>query len=178
MGNIKSISKARKLVREAQSKANEARIERERLNVEDAASLLVELGRVAAVDEWEHNRISEVRAEAERRRHEHRVAGAEAVARMQQRGETISGIAELAAVKVGEVRAALKAAGSRRAGRAGYRLPGTQVARAMSSGDGAGSNGAASQALGGRGGAAGGGAATPTPSTGALQPSPNVGHVS
>ncbi|KEP42268.1 hypothetical protein [Mycobacterium kansasii] len=177
MGNIKSISKARKLVREAQSKANEARIERERLNVEDAASLLVELGRVAAVDEWEHNRISEVRAEAERRRHEHRVAGAQAVARMQQRGETISGIAELAAVKVGEVRAALKAAGSRRASRAGS-VHGTQVARAMSSGDGAGSNGAASQALGGRGGAAGGGAATPTPSTGALQPSPNVGHVS
>jgi hypothetical protein len=41
MGTINSKSAARKRVREAQLKANEAREERERKNVDDAASLLV-----------------------------------------------------------------------------------------------------------------------------------------
>ena len=50
---INSKTQARKKVREAQARANEPRQERERLNVEDAASFLVELGRLAAVDEWE-----------------------------------------------------------------------------------------------------------------------------
>jgi hypothetical protein len=59
------------------------------------------------------NRILEVRVEGERRRHEHRQAGAAAVARMQERGETFAAIAELAGVKVGEVRAVLKAANAR-----------------------------------------------------------------
>lgn len=63
MVNINSKSAARKRVREAQIKANEARLERERQNVDDAASFLVELGRLAAVDEWEQNRILEIRAE-------------------------------------------------------------------------------------------------------------------
>jgi hypothetical protein len=71
-------------------------LERERQNVDDAASFLVELGRLAAVDEWEQGRRVEIRAEGERRRHEHRQAGAAAIARMQQRGETLTGIAELA----------------------------------------------------------------------------------
>jgi hypothetical protein len=53
MANIKSKNAARKKVREAQARANEARQERERLNVDDAASFLVELDRLAAVDEWE-----------------------------------------------------------------------------------------------------------------------------
>jgi hypothetical protein len=106
--NINSKSAARKKVREAQMKANEAHLERERHNVDDAASFLVELGRLAAVDEWEQGRIVEIRAEGERRRHEHRQAGAAAVARMQARGETLGAIAELAGVKVGDVRMVLK----------------------------------------------------------------------
>lgn len=93
-------------------KANEARLERERQNVDDAASFLVELGRLAAVDEWEQGRIVEIRAEGERRRHEHRQAGAAAVARMLDRGETLTAIAELAGVKASEVRAVLKSAGA------------------------------------------------------------------
>ncbi|WP_225331227.1 hypothetical protein [Mycobacterium intracellulare] len=109
MVNINSKSAARKRVREAQLRANEARVERERQNVDDAASFLVELGRLAAVEEWEENRILEIRAEAERRRHEHRQAGAAAVARMQGRGESLATIAELAGVKVGDVRAIIKA---------------------------------------------------------------------
>ena len=44
----------------------------------------------------------------QRRRHEHRQAGAAAVARMQQRGETLATIAELAGVKVSDVRTVLK----------------------------------------------------------------------
>jgi hypothetical protein len=64
--NINSKSAARKRVREAQHKANEARLERERQNVDDAASFLVELGRLVAVDEWERNRILEIRAEGPR----------------------------------------------------------------------------------------------------------------
>lgn len=61
--NINSKSAARKKVREAQMKANEARLEREHHNVDDAASFLVELGRLGAVDEWEQGRIVEIRAE-------------------------------------------------------------------------------------------------------------------
>jgi hypothetical protein len=112
MANINSKTEARKKVREAQMKANEARLERERHNVDDAASFLVELGRLPAVDEWEQGRIIEIRAEGERRRHEHRQAGAAAVERMQRRGETLAAIAELAGVKVGDVRTVLKAAGA------------------------------------------------------------------
>lgn len=112
MANINSKSAARRKVREAQARANEARQERERLNVDDAASFLVELGRLAAVDEWEQGRVAEIHAEGERRRHEHRQEGAAAVARMLDRGETAAAIAELAGVKVSEVRAVLKTAGT------------------------------------------------------------------
>ena len=87
MANINSKTEARKKVREAQAKANEARQERELHNVDDAASFLVELGRLAAVDEWERGRVIEIRAEGERRRHEHRQEGAAAVKRMLDRGE-------------------------------------------------------------------------------------------
>jgi hypothetical protein len=110
--NIKSKSAARKRVREAQMKANEARLDREAHNVDDAASFLVELGRLAAVDEWEQGRIVEIRAEGERRRHEHRLAGAAAVSRMRARGETLAAIAVLAGVKVSDVRTVLKSTGA------------------------------------------------------------------
>ncbi len=109
MANINSKTEARKRVRESQARANEARLERERQDVDDAASFLVELGRLAAVDEWEQGRIQEIRAEGERRRHEHRQVGAAAVSRMQARGETVAVIAELAGVKVSDVRTVLKA---------------------------------------------------------------------
>jgi len=112
MANINSKNAARKKVREAQARANEARQERERLNVDDAASLLVEPGLLAAVSEWEQGRVAEIHAEGERRRHEHRQEGAAAVTRMVDRGETLAAVAELAGVKVSEVRAMLKTAGT------------------------------------------------------------------
>ena len=72
-------------VREAEARANEARQEWERHNIDDAAAFLVELGRLAAVDEWEQGRVAEIRAEGERRRHEPRQEGAEAAKRMLDR---------------------------------------------------------------------------------------------
>ena len=60
----------------------------------------------------EQNRIKAIRAQGERRRHEHRQEGAAAVSHMLDRGETPTAIAELAGVKVSEVRAVLKSAGA------------------------------------------------------------------
>lgn len=120
-------------------------MECERQNVDDAASLLVELGRLAAVEEWEATRILEIRAEAERRRHTHRQAGGIAVARMQGRGESLAAIAELAGVKVGSVRMMLKAA-SAHTGAAPLALGANGVT--------AHDDGAAAQALGANGAAA------------------------
>ena len=158
MVNVNSKTQARKRVREAQIKANEARIERERRNVDDAASFLVEQGRLAAIDEWEHNRVQEVRAEAERRRHEHRQAGAAALSRMQGRGESLAAIAELARVKVGGVRAVLKAAGAQAAARSDVLGAAGGAAQGAAGGavngaaardaHGAPGNGAAAEALG------------------------------
>lgn len=112
MANINSKTKARNKVREAQAKANEARLELERRNVDDAASFLVELGRLAAVDEWEQGRVVEIRAKCERRRHERRQEGAAAVSRCWIAEETLTAVAELACVKVSEVRAVLKSSGA------------------------------------------------------------------
>ena len=99
MVNISSKAEARKRIREAQNKANGERAARERQTADDTATLVVALDRLKAVDQWEQNRIAEVRAEADRRRHQHRLAGAAALARMQGRGETLAAIAELAGVQ-------------------------------------------------------------------------------
>src|SRR5271155_1054159 len=154
MANINSKTEARKKVREAQAKANEARQERERHNVDDAASFLVELGRLAAVDEWEQGRVAEIRAEGERRRHEHRQAGAAAVTRMQARGETLTAIAELAGGKVSDVRAVLKSAGAQpvAAPDALGAPPAAPSAEAGAAGGGRAQSDAASHALGVGGG--------------------------
>ena len=103
---------ARRRVREAQARANEARAQRERANVEDAATLVVATGRVSEVDAWESERLAEVReqvrAEANKRRGDYRAEAGGAVARMQHRGETLATIAGLAGVGVGELRAMLR----------------------------------------------------------------------
>jgi hypothetical protein len=110
MVNISSKAEARKRIREAQNKANGERAARERQTADDTATLVVALDRLKAVDQWEQNRIGEVRAEADRRRHQHHLAGAAALARMQGRGETLAAIAELAGVSTRELGATLKAA--------------------------------------------------------------------
>jgi hypothetical protein len=143
---------ARRRVREAQARANEARAQRERANVEDAATLVVAAGRVSEVDAWESERLAQVReqvrAEATRRRADHRAEAGAAVARMQHRGETLGTIAELAGVGVGEIRAMLRYA------------PKTENDTA----------GGVSGALGGDAGSAGDGAASATAVAGDVVP--------
>lgn len=110
-GNTSKVE-ARRRVREAQARANEARAQRERANVDDAATLVVAVGKVSEVDAWETERLAhardQVRAEANRKRVDHRTAGGAAIARMQQRGETLATIAELTGAGVGEIRAMLR----------------------------------------------------------------------
>jgi hypothetical protein len=83
-----------------------------RANVEDAATYMVAAGRVSEVDAWESERLAQVReqvrAEANRRRADHRAEAGAAVARMQRRGETLATIAELAGAGVGGIRAMLR----------------------------------------------------------------------
>jgi hypothetical protein len=55
-------------VREGLARANKARPERGRLNIDDAAPFLAEPGQLAAVDEWEQGRVVEIRAEGCRAR--------------------------------------------------------------------------------------------------------------
>jgi hypothetical protein len=110
-GNTSKVE-ARRRVREAQARANEARAQRERANVDDAATLVVAVGKVGEVDAWETERLTQVRdqvrAEANRKRVDHRTEAAAAIARMQQRGETLATIAELSGASVGEIRALLR----------------------------------------------------------------------
>src|SRR6185312_10107459 len=109
--NISKVE-ARRRVREAQARANEARAQRERANVDDAATLVVAVGKVSEVDAWETERLAQardqVRAEANRKRVDHLAEAAAAIARMQQRGETLATIAELTGASVGEIRALLR----------------------------------------------------------------------
>jgi hypothetical protein len=111
-GSNTSKVEARRRVREAQARANEARAQREKANVDDAATLVVAVGKVSEVDAWETERLAQardqVRAEANRKRVDHRAEAAAAIARMQQRGETLAMIAELTGASVGEIRALLR----------------------------------------------------------------------
>ena len=133
MANISSKSQARRKVREAQARANEERAQRERDNVDDAATIMVERGRILGVDAWEAERRDIVQAEAERRRDEHRMAAAAAVVRMQRRGESVSRIAELADTTLAEVRALLKFAPDAGTGADAEQTAGASTAGVMSS---------------------------------------------
>jgi len=99
---------ARRRAREAQSKANADRAQRDRANVEDIATWTVAVGKVSDVDAWEAERLvvvrDQVRAEAARRRTTARGQGSAAIARMQDRGETLATIAGLAGIAVGVIR--------------------------------------------------------------------------
>lgn len=103
-------AKARKAARDAQARAQKERAQRDQENVEDAAAFLVSHSKLLAVDAWEAERIAQIKAEAGRRREEHRSAAADALARIRRRGETVSAIAALAQTTNGEVRAFLKLA--------------------------------------------------------------------
>jgi|EndMetStandDraft_3_1072993.scaffolds.fasta_scaffold265883_1 hypothetical protein len=110
-GNTSKVE-ARRQVREAQARANEARAQRERADVDDAATLMVAVSKLTDVDVWESERLAvareRVRAEASRRRANCGAEAGLAVARMQQRGETLATIAALAGLCIGEIRAMLR----------------------------------------------------------------------
>jgi hypothetical protein len=111
-GRNTSKVEARRRVRDALARINEARAQRERANVDDAATLMVAVGKATEVDAWESERLAavreHVRAEASRRRANCRAEAGVAIARMQQRGETLATIAELAGLGIGEIRAMLR----------------------------------------------------------------------
>ena len=109
MVNVQSKNQARKLVREAQARANEERAQRERDNVDELATFLVARTRFAGVEEWQAERVTQIGVEADRRRDEHRAEGAVALGRLRARGESTATIAKLAGVSEREVRAYLKA---------------------------------------------------------------------
>jgi hypothetical protein len=114
MGTMKSMSAARKAVREASAKAQEERARRERENIEDLATFLVARDRLAAVDDWEAEKVAGIAAAAARRRDEHRGVGAEAIRRIRDRSVSVADVAKLANIIAREVRAYLKASNARR----------------------------------------------------------------
>jgi hypothetical protein len=112
MAGNTSKMEARRRAREALARINEARAQRERANVDDAATFMVAVGKSTEVDAWESERLAVVgeivRAEANRRRADCRAEAGVAIARMQQRGETLATIAELAGLSIGKIRAMLR----------------------------------------------------------------------
>lgn len=110
MGKIESRSDVRRKVREAQTRAQQERLKKESDNREDMVAFLLAEQKLQAVDGWEAEHLAQVRGEAEQRRHEQRVEGAKALARMKARGETIKDIAALGDVPEKLVRSYLKLA--------------------------------------------------------------------
>ena len=56
------------MVRDAQAEANEQRAQRDRDNVDDMAPFLAARTRLAGVDEWQAERVSQIGLEADPRR--------------------------------------------------------------------------------------------------------------
>ena len=93
MAQIESKHDVRRKVRDAQAQVNRERLKRESDNREDMVAFLVAEQKLSAVSEWEAERHTLVRQEAEQRRAEQRLEGARALARMRDRGETVADIA-------------------------------------------------------------------------------------
>jgi hypothetical protein len=108
MAQIESKHDVRRKVRDAQAQANRERLKRESDNREDMVAFLVAEQKLSAVNEWEAERHQHVRLEAEQRRAEQRLEGARALARMRDRGETVTSIAQLGACSAKLVRRYLK----------------------------------------------------------------------
>ena len=95
MVNIQSKNQARKLVREAQTRANEERAQQERDNVDDLATFLVARTGFAGIEESPVGRVTQIGLEADRCRDEHRAEGAVALAWLRARGELSATIARV-----------------------------------------------------------------------------------
>jgi hypothetical protein len=108
MAQIESKHDVRRKVRDAQAQANRVRLQRESDNREDMVAFLVAEQKLGAVSHWEAERHKLVRQEAEQRRAEQRLEGARALARMRDRGETVTSIAQLGECSAKVVRRYLK----------------------------------------------------------------------
>jgi hypothetical protein len=108
MAQIESKHDVRRKVRNAQAQANRVRLKQESDNREDMVAFLVAEQKLSTVSDWEAERHTQVRLEAEQRRAEQRLEGARALARMRDRGETVADIAQLGGCSVKLVRRYLK----------------------------------------------------------------------
>ncbi|MGU3652861.1 hypothetical protein [Mycolicibacterium sp. A43C] len=108
MTAVTSKVQARRRAREATRRANEQRAARDKANIDDAADLLVAVGKVAEVETWKKERLAQLHAqvdrEAAKRLAAQRAKAGAAVARMQDRGETLTTIAARTDVGIGIVR--------------------------------------------------------------------------
>jgi hypothetical protein len=95
---------------ERQQAAAVAREARERANIGDLTEFTVRVGRADEVDDWLAARIEKLTGEAERRRHEHRVAAGKALQAMRLRGETVTAIAAQTGLSLSRVREFLRLA--------------------------------------------------------------------
>ena len=107
-----SKTEARRRAREATRRANEDRAARDKANIEDAATYLVAVGRIAEVGSWKNDRLAQLRdqveAEAGKRVAVYRAEAGAAIVRMKERGETLPAIASRTEAGVGAVRAMLR----------------------------------------------------------------------
>lgn len=103
---------ARRRAIEATRRANEARAARDKANIDDATNFLYEVGKLAEVETWKKQRLAQLReqvdAEAAKRVATHQAKAGAAVARMQNRGETLTTIAARTDVGIGIVRSMLR----------------------------------------------------------------------
>lgn len=103
---------ARRRAVEANRRANEARAARDKANIKDATTFMYEVGKIAEVEAWKKERLAQLReqvdAEAARKVATHRAKAGAAVARMQDRGETLTTIAANTDVGIGIVRTMLR----------------------------------------------------------------------
>lgn len=103
---------ARRRAVEANRRANEARAARDKANIKDATTFMYEVGKIAEVESWKKERLAQLReqveAEAAKKVATHRAKAGAAVSRMQDRGETLTTIAENTDVGIGVVRTMLR----------------------------------------------------------------------
>jgi hypothetical protein len=103
---------ARRRAVEATRRANEARAARDKANIDDATNFLYEVGKLAEVEVWKKERLAQLRdqvdAEVNKRLATHRAKAGAAVARMHNRGETLTAIAARTDVGIRIVRTMLR----------------------------------------------------------------------
>ncbi|MDO3101095.1 hypothetical protein P5V93_23540 [Mycobacteroides abscessus subsp. abscessus] len=104
MANKKTMEEARREARERLVQASQDRATRERLAINDAAALVRARTRCDEVAQWHASRLTDLAAEADRKRLDHDKEAAAAVGRLRARGETVAMIALLAGITEGEVR--------------------------------------------------------------------------